>query len=61
MKGGFFPDLISTLPLVLRPFIEVVTKKDSYEETLLGNIVLCFRLMKLMRVRKVSTVITNLQ
>ena len=61
LRGGFIPDFISTTPLVLRPLIEGVTEKNSSTQELLNNVILGFRLMKLMRIRKVSTVITNLQ
>ena len=60
LRGGFIPDFISTTPLVLRPLIEAVTEKDSSTQEALSNVILGFRLMKLMRIRKVSTVITNL-
>lgn len=60
LGGGFIPDFISTTPLVLRPLIDGVTMNSGTQE-LLNNIILGFRLMKLMRIRKFSTVITNLQ
>lgn len=58
--NGFILDFISTIPLVLRPLIDGVTEKDSNLNSTLNSIVLCFRLTKLMRVRKLNTVITNL-
>ena len=59
-KGGFILDFISTTPLVLRPLINAVTEQGSNLNELLELVVTSFRFTKLLRVRKVSTLITNL-
>ena len=60
MTGGFVIDFISTTPLILKPIINAATKTGSNLNEMLELIVTSFRFTKLLRVRKVSTVITNL-
>ena len=61
LKGGFITDFISILPIILRPIIDNSYDKTSSEHEFATQIIKLFRLLKLLRVRKVNTVITNLQ
>ena len=61
IKNGFVVDFISTLPLFLRPLVNATTEAGSELQNTLISAVTVFRLMKLLRVRKLNTLITNLQ
>ena len=61
IKNGFVVDFISTLPFFLRPLVNATTEKDSDLQNTMISGVTIFRLMKLLRVRKLNTLITNLQ
>ena len=61
IKNGFVVDFISTLPLFLRPLILATTEPESDIQNTMISAVTIFRLMKLLRVRKLNTLITNLQ
>jgi len=53
MKSGFWPDFISTTPIVLK---QIVKGNSDLEQ-----IVILFRLLKLMRVRRLSKLISRLR
>lgn len=57
LKNGFILDFVSTLPLVLTPLVESITKVGSSERETAKNFVLVCRLMKLLRIRKLNTLI----
>ena len=61
IKSGFFPDFISTLPLLLTPIIDAATVNGSSERETMVDVVRIFRLMKLLRIRKLNLLIQNLQ
>ena len=61
MTSGFMPDLISTTPLFLKPLVLANTEPDTDIQKTLLSFVKVFRLLKLLRVRRLSRLITNLQ
>ena len=52
LLNGFFLDFMSTLPLILKPLVPQGSKLQS--------VIVAFRLLKLLRVRRLNTLITNL-
>lgn len=61
LKGGFWIDFVSTLPLILKPLINRTFEKGSNIEQVMTNFVTGFRLMKLLRIRRLNKFITNLE
>lgn len=57
LKQGFLPDFISTLPLVLTPIVQSVTVEGSSERESAVTVVRICRFMKLLRIRKLNTLI----
>ena len=53
-------DFISTTPLILKPLINGYSDQGSSMNELLNDVVTSFRFTKLLRIRKISTLITNL-
>ena len=61
LKRGFIVDFLSVLPLFLRPLAMAITEKVSKtHNSIMIGLVTVFRLMKLLRLRKLSTLIRNL-
>jgi len=61
LTAGFIPDFISTLPLLLTPIVNAATETGSTTQDSLLSLVQLFKLVKLLRVRKLNTLIQNLQ
>lgn len=60
MAGAFLIDFISSLPLFLRFIINGITEEDSDLNKRLKIWVTILRVLKLLRVRRLSTLIANL-
>ena len=60
LKNGFIFDFLSTTPIVLKPLINALTEVGSDQQSTLTSIVTAFRLMKLLRIRRLNTLITEL-
>lgn len=60
VKNGFLFDFLSTTPIFLKPLINAVTDPGSKQQTSLTSIVTAFRLMKLLRIRRLNVLITEL-
>ena len=59
-SNGFWVDFISSTPLFLRFIIDASTEEGSSAKDNLTSILIVFRLLKLLRVRRLSTLIANL-
>ena len=61
LGNGFWTDFISSTPLFLRLIINATTESGSDLQQNLSQSVTVLRLLKLLRVRRLSTLIANLQ
>jgi len=57
---SFLIDFLSTLPVALGPMVEVATSSDPVKRAVLGRLVGILGMFKIVRVRRISKMISNL-